>query len=69
MIFDKQWRINRIRVKLAGAEAALRMEVSISKVSDECYPIVLQGLSREVAELTEKLRQLEIAIPNFKYRV
>jgi len=55
----KQWRLNRVAVRLAGAQVALDSEYRIAKATGECYPIAIVRLRREVAELKERQAQLK----------
>jgi hypothetical protein len=54
-----QRRINRLKVKLAGLEAELAEEERMTQLSGKVYPIVRGNLTREIAEIKEKLSQLE----------
>lgn len=53
------WRINRIKVKLAGVDAALAAERDMQSRTGDIYPIVYSNMIREQAELNETLRQLQ----------
>ena len=55
----KRWRLARLEVKLAGAEAALANEYRMIKSSGELYPFALSALVRDVAELTARHKQLK----------
>jgi len=57
----RQWRIDRLEVKLAGAKAALSCELETTQWTRECYPQVLLNHRREIAETEEKLKQLKKA--------
>jgi len=59
MIFDKQWRANRIKVRLAGVMATLDTELINVEKGTPFSQIMVGRLIRELAELKEKLRQLE----------
>jgi hypothetical protein len=55
----KRWRLARLEVKLAGAEAALANEYRMVKASGEFYPMVISRSVRDVAELTARQKQLK----------
>jgi hypothetical protein len=58
MILLKQWRYNRLLVKLQGAIAAKNAEEEINRMTRQYYPAVTMSIAREIAEIKEKMRLL-----------
>lgn len=53
-----RWKLNRVEVRLAGARAALANEYEMARRTGTIYPVAINLLVREVAELTERQKQL-----------
>lgn len=58
MWFTKEWRLNRLKIKLAGERAAYKEELHWNSMARECYPQILSDHARTIAKLEEKIRQL-----------